>query len=193
MAQKNGYPGWAYLLAGLMIGLFVAFIVYLQNQPTPNNTASLEPPKNDTPASKPEKTEFDFYKILPEIEVVVPDLEVKPKKNPTPSVVNTTQPSNTTPANNTQVFTPPKANAELAKGEHYILQVGSFKKFEEADKLKARLAFMGLETQIQKVSVDNATWHRVRVGPYQNNQDLNVVRQRLQDNNMQAVTLKVSN
>jgi cell division protein FtsN len=167
--SKESYPGWAYLLAGIVIGLFVAFLVYLNGLPEPERVASQADHKRDGKAPQ-----FDFYKILPELEVVVPGLEVKARQQ------DRQQPK------------PPQPTPELVEGEQFILQAGSFRQYEQADKLKASLALLGVEAEIQKVTVDNDTWHRVRIGPYTDRNQLNVVRKRLEDNDINAITLKVS-
>jgi cell division protein FtsN len=67
----------------------------------------------------------------------------------------------------------------------YILQAGSFRRAEEADTLKANLALLGVEADIQKVTVDNNTWHRVRIGPYANLDELNRMREKLARNRIE--------
>jgi cell division protein FtsN len=47
-----------------------------------------------------------------------------------------------------------------------ILQVGSFQNSAEADSLKAQLAFLGLEANVRSAVVNDATWHRVQLGPF---------------------------
>lgn len=180
MANKQ-YPGWAYLFAGIMIGLFVSFIIFLRNQPdspaptTPTLADKNKTGKNETPNTE-SKPRFDFYNILPELEVVVPALEVLPEKE-TPKTNNNS---------------PPKPTPTLAEGEKFILQAGSFKEYKEADRLRASLALLGFEARIQKVTVDNHTWHRVRLGPFNNPYQLNEARRRLRESNIQAITLKIS-
>lgn len=174
MSNSNQYPGWAYLLAGLAIGLFVAFLVYLRDLPEPDGKS----PRTVTKENNRPKPVFNFYEILPELEVIVPDL-------PAGIIKDKPKPDTTKPA-------PPTPTPQLAEGEQFILQAGSFSQFDEADKLKAHLALLGVEAQIQRVSVDNKTWHRVRIGPFNDRQSLNVTRQRLQKNNIEAITLKVS-
>lgn len=180
MANKQ-YPGWAYLFAGIMIGVFVSFIIYLQKQPSstiqPTKTIAQQTrPATDTNHAEESKPRFDFYNILPELEIVVPALEVLPEKDK--SKTNHSAALKPTPT--------------LEKGEKFILQAGSFKELKEADKLKASLALLGLEARIQKVTVDNNTWHRVRLGPFDNPYQLNEARRRLRDNSIQAITLKIS-
>lgn len=183
--DKNGLPGWAWLMAGLAIGLFIAMLVYL-DKVTPasdknritntikkqwndardvrkreQNNAPPKPAENKT-ASKPK---FDFYTILPELEVAIPeqDLVSERKDNHTASKDTT----------------------------RYILQAGSFKQHDEADKLKARLALQGIVASIQTVKIgDGDTWHRVRVGPLQGLNNLNQTRHRLQQLGVATIVVK---
>ena len=46
----------------------------------------------------------------------------------------------------------------------YILQAGSFRNHADADRVRALIAMQGVESKIQKVTIDKDTWHRVRVG-----------------------------
>ncbi len=172
MTAKQQHPSWAYMLAGIAIGLFISFLIYLRNLPAP---VPEELPATEAQAEKNSNgPKFDFYKILPELEVVIPDLEVK-----------------VTPADKT---TPPPAvtNTKSEKKERFVLQAGSFEQFQEADKMKATLALLGIEAGIQKVTVDNKTWHRVRIGPMNDRKTLNNIRQQLQKNNIKAIALKIS-
>jgi cell division protein FtsN len=74
----------------------------------------------------------------------------------------------------------------------YVLQAGSFKSFQEADRLKASLVLLGIEANIQTVTVNNKdTWHRVHIGPYKELAELNRIRARLRQNNIDTVLLKI--
>lgn len=173
--SQGGVPGWLWMLAGLLVGLFVAFLVYLQQQKA-HATASKPPviakapEKKTTPPPKApieDKTterkgiNFDFYNILPEMEVVIPEEELKK----------------------------PEGNEPLG---NYIMQVGSFKTAAQADTRKAQLALLGLSSSVQTVTVDNKqTWYRVRLGPYSDRRELDRVRRMLQDNDIDFVMMKV--
>lgn len=173
-------PGWIWLTTGLMIGLFVAFLIYLKdNYQTPaSNATTGTSTKTDARAVRkqasaeelpppPARTKFDFYTILPEMEVAVPDEDID-RKNRKPEI--------TTPV----------------KQGSYILQAGSFKQSEQAERMKASLALIGVEASIQSVTIDNKqTWHRVRIGPYNDVNKLNQVRQRLRENNINAILLRI--
>jgi cell division protein FtsN len=172
--KKQGIPGWVWLLSGLFIGLFVAFLVYLQQSggikteriskaPAKSAKQDARSVRKQPQARAPEKKsgiQFDFYSILPEMEVVIPAEELKR----------------------------PESSGPPAK---YFLQVGSFRNAADADTQKAKLALLGLISTIQKVTVDGkATWHRVRLGPYSDRRKLDHATHLLQDNDIDFITLK---
>jgi cell division protein FtsN len=75
----------------------------------------------------------------------------------------------------------------------YYLQAGAFQRSADADNLKARLALAGLEAQIQTATLpDNSIWHRVRLGPYSNGQDLDKAKVALKENKIDATVIKVN-
>ena len=77
-------------------------------------------------------------------------------------------------------------------GSVYVLQAGSFRHAGDAESMRARLALIGIEAAVQTVSIDGqATWHRVRVGPYTELRALNRARIRLRENQIEALALKV--
>lgn len=164
--RRAPLPGWIWLLAGLAIGLSVALYTYMKDRaPTPPlPVAGTAAPKTAVQAEapkKPAKPKFDFYTILPEMEVVVPENHAK-------------------------------TGPGVDKPGTYILQVGSFRSYSEADHLKAQLALLGVESTIDKVTNGNDdSWHRVRVGPTQDLRELNKIRTRLLNNNINPILLRV--
>ena len=167
-SRRAPLPGWIWLLAGLAIGLSVALYTYLKDrtrQAPPPPLAQLSTPKQvkAEEAKKPAKPKFDFYTILPEMEVVVPDSRTRGG-----------------------------TGAAADKPGSYVLQVGSFRTYGEADSLKAQLALLGVEATIDKVTNGNDdTWHRVRVGPTQDLRELNKIRTRLLNHNINPILLRV--
>ncbi len=177
-AANKPTPGWVWLLVGFALGLVVALLVYLNGQSAlqelqkaalfstnESNQQQSQDGQNEASSSAP-KRRFDFYTLLPEFEVAVPE-----ESEPVPQVK----------------VTPKVTKQPNALG--YILQVGSFRKYQEADSLKAKLALMGVESSIQTVRVNNGTWHRVRVGPYRDREQLNRIRDRLRNNNVNAMLM----
>jgi len=153
-----GFNGWVGLGVGLAIGLSVALAVHLHYQ----NKAPAEPePAADAPpASAIAPTEespppadtgpgYDFYDMLPKQEVEVPQGEAA--KN---------------------------SGSALPKGD-VTLQAGSFKNVAEAEKLQAQLAQYGIDAKIQRFSLEDETWYRVRIGPIATVEQLETIRTKL--------------
>ena len=61
-------------------------------------------------------------------------------------------------------------------GLEYEIQAGAFRSFEDADALKARLAFLGIESTIRTVRVDDERWHRIIIGPIGSGEANGIVR-----------------
>lgn len=160
--KNKPLPGWIWLLAGLVIGLSATFLPKLNEQYI-NNTATSEPAQSPAPVELEPERSFDFYTLLPELEVVV-DKNQKPLPD----------------------------NKIKAKGaESYVLQIGSFKQNTEADTLKARLALLGVETNIEIVTVNKTSWHRVRIGPSKDINHLESIQARLKKEKLDSILLKV--
>ncbi len=186
--HKASLPGWVWMLGGLFIGLFVALLVYLDSTNPQRETANIgeavsqffkqkaqdvrEATKqtSETPDSKAAESKtlprFDFYTILPELEVAIPEEELIAASK--------------TPAT-------PNISGEI----DYMLQAGSFRNLEQADRLKAKLALQGIVASIQTVRIkDSETWHRVRVGPINDINTLNQTRKRLSEMGVPSIVIK---
>lgn len=170
-AAKQGAPGWLWLLAGILLGGLIVMLYQLANtedsdkQPAPQKTKPQQQAQEE-PNGKPR---FDFYTLLRETEVIVPD-------NPTP-----------TNRSGGEAVPEPKVTAN----EVFLLQVGSFKSNSDADSLRARLLLLNLSTSIEMVSPRKGeTWHRVLVGPFTNHSDVTEARNRLASNGIDSLLLK---
>lgn len=171
-------PGWQYFVLGVVVGGAVTAFVYVNEfVPAPLYIAPERSAAKTTsaggssasPRAEGPKPRFEFYTMLPEMEVAVPEKELA-----RPQAAGSAPEPATTGAGN------------------YYLQVGSFRLLEEADKMKANLAFLGFEAGIQTVTINGTdTWHRVRVGPYSDLASLNESRARLRENDVETIVLKV--
>jgi cell division protein FtsN len=204
---KKPIPGWTWLVAGVAIGLFAAFLAYLvisnpdaahPDTQTAHPSKPAKPKKAETkkePEPAPAEPRFSFYTDLPKIKIEIPAEEIKSlsgdskdKAAPPPSKPSHESRSESAPSTTTRIEETPKARAGA-----YILQVGSFKSYNEADQLKAKLAFMGVEASIQPVSITSRDrWYRVRVGPYANQNQANGVKEKLKQKSISAIVLKLS-
>jgi cell division protein FtsN len=198
--QNKAVPGWVWFIGGLLVGLFFSGLAWLKLMPpagqqvtviqqapaTPAKQAKAsEPAKPTEQESEPEsaKPRFDFYTILPEMEVVVPDPEPEVKPQPKPQVQETRD-------NASQIATQ-MTPAAVTAADGYMLQMGSFRKYNDADRLKASLALIGMQAEIQKVTVNGGeVFHRVRSGPYSRDQ-VNKLRGKLKENNISSLVIKM--
>jgi cell division protein FtsN len=73
----------------------------------------------------------------------------------------------------------------------YVLQVGSYRAESEADGMRARLGKLGVDAKVQRVAVDADVWHRVRIGPISNLDELNKVRRQLQGADVDAIVIRI--
>lgn len=152
-------------------------------KPEPENITAT--PKTTTPpaaASSPAaeagaaKQHFEFYKVLTDKSdgATPKGSERSAAKEPHAATAKPTQPAATTK-------------------EIFYVQAGSFPNEDEAEKLKAKLALLGLEASIQTAVIpDRGTYHRVRLGPFNNSNDVNKVMASLKQNGVaNATTIKV--
>lgn len=165
------------ILIGLVLGLAIALGVawYINKLPNPFREKPQAPlsPKAETPPA-PKVTES-----VP----VVPD---KPKL--TAQELLTKGEGATAAAEKAAA----EAKSTPAAKEAFFLQTGSFQSAPDADNLKARLALLGLEAAIQTRTLpEKGVWHRVRLGPYADVEELNRVRGVLKQNNIETALVKV--
>ena len=73
-----------------------------------------------------------------------------------------------------------------------MLQVAAYQSFEDADQLKAKLTINGFDVRVQKVTIEDKQYFRVRLGPFESQRKLKNVRQELADLGYNGVSLKVT-
>lgn len=175
---KNKYisptcpPGWAWLLAGVMIGMFISFLIYLR-EIAPYNL----PPEDSTVKSSylnenmlAEGQSSDT--LPPKFEFMLPEGN---EKGPETSVEEKTR----------------NTDLPITIPGRYLLQVGSFRNEHEAEGLKAHLATLGISAAVQPTNLtDKGKWYRVQVGPFTNLDELNKTRSLLAENNLGFILLK---
>lgn len=178
---QGGTPAWMWLLTGVLIGLGLAWYLFAKgyiSQPAAGGAETVETASPSAPASGEEvaprdgdsrRSQYDFFTVLPEMEVVVPEQELSQGRS--------------SPGE-------PAAAADGAGAASYVLQVGSFREHSDAEQMKARLALLGLVAKVQTVTVNDATWHRVRVGPVNGARAADEVRNRLAGNGIDSLVLK---
>lgn len=170
---RRALPGWALALGGLAVGIIGAGLFFLSwdertpgTAPAPTEQGPPAPtaPPPAAPPGQADTLQFDFYDQLPEQEVVIPG------------------------------STPPAADdapaAPASPQQPQLLQVGAFRRFEDADAMKAQLALLGVEVKVERRDLDNGTWYRVRTTPITDPVRLQRLQRRLQDNGIETIALR---
>lgn len=173
---QHGSLSLKWILSLAVVGCFVGFIVYLNTlpggeEPSASKPASsrqqvTEPPEQARPApesatANQEKQKFRFYDMLPESEVVTPEI------------------NEYTPGPNIQDF-------------DYIVQAGSFRKQQDAERLRAEIAFQGLRAHVQTVEQDNGSvWYRVNAGPFNSRSNMSSAVDKLVSIDIQPLVRKI--
>ena len=174
------------ILIGMVLGMVIAILVAWYLLKSPNPFASKEPREAAKPAveaAKPApvksvpaptqqgaasgvgegKPRFEFYKVL------------------------TDKPEAAAPAQKEGGKAENKAGAK----ETYLVQAGAFSAAEDADKLKAKLAMLGMEATIQAADVpEKGVMHRVRLGPYKSADEMNKALAMLKQNGIAATPIR---
>jgi len=132
--------------AGLLCGVFICGLGWLAAQRP--DTAALEAASGQaSPQPAADSTSrgprFDFYTLLPEQKV---EVEIDPASIAT---------ARSNPSN-----------------DQYLLQAGSFKQEEDADRRRGELILLGLDAQVEKTSGDNGRWYRVYICPFESRSKL---------------------
>ena len=186
-SSNKGSPFFSGLLVGLLLGVgaSLAVTMYLKGADSPfaekkvstqkpgllGHEVSIEKlPKEPSAAENASPKEenpnkgdnkFDFYTILPETESTVTEQEIK-------------------------------NNTKTVKKDNYFLQVGAFPDEADADNMKAKLALQGFEAVVQTATIpEKGVWHRVRVGPLNDVDQINKIRVELTTNGFNADLIKV--
>ena len=73
-----------------------------------------------------------------------------------------------------------------------FLQAGSFRKNDEAENMKARLALLGVFATVQPIDLaEKGTWYRVRVGPFSSKTDSDQTSASLRENGIETQFVKI--
>ncbi|MCP1676795.1 cell division protein FtsN [Natronocella acetinitrilica] len=197
-APSGGAPGWVWMLGGFLPGLFLAGLVHLHHErqthmtAEPTSRSASEPSTAAAPEGSEQRPRFEFYKLLSEMEVVVPDDDPAAAPGDTTTARIEAAPPPTAPPSASSPTPSPPASAPADDPARYVVQAGSFRNHGDADRLKARLALLGVEAEIQSVRIEGGdTFHRVRIGPMSDRQRVEDVRRRLQEEQVESILLRL--
>lgn len=129
------------------------------------NADAAEDPADASASGAASGEHYDFYKMLPHFEVVVPEKERDVKQDV------------------------PTAN--IQRPGVYVLQAGSYRNEAEADRVAKQLSLEGIDAKVQRVAVDTDVWYRVRIGPISKLDELNRMRHRLESADVDSIVIRV--
>jgi cell division septation protein DedD len=185
---------WREIGIGLAAGLLVALVVYVSDHRAgePPPVRGPDAPRTLDPASKPgtagaaaraaraargaplgdelpgtgaaAEDSYTFYDKLPKFEVVVPEKERGARVD---------------------------AAAKVERPGTYFLQAGSYRKAEDAERVRAQLARQNISANVQRVALDTDVWFRIRIGPIKDLAQLNRLRQQLQSADIDSLVIRV--
>ena len=195
--RKGGNSMWIGILVGILVGVGMAAGVawYLMKSPSPftkkeqpvavkpqpdlgkpgaSSAAAGAATEKPNATSSDGKRRFEFYTVLTDKQNATPVVPAKPADKPRP--VEKSQHAD---------------NKKVAIYEPQILQAGSFSNINDAEKLKARLALLGLEANVQTATIpDKGVWYRVRLGPYKNPDDMSRASNFLKQNGVYSTPMR---
>lgn len=148
--------------AGLLSGIFLCFLAYLYTLP-PADAPAPEPetaPVASVPAEPP-KPRFDFYTMLPQ-----------------QTLEDAVEPAG--------VASPPAGST----AESYLLQAGSFRQREDAERRRAELLLLGLQPKVEESDSDTGHWFRVYLGPYNSHTEMTRAKSLMAAQDIDSLLLK---
>jgi cell division protein FtsN len=225
--NSGGFPGWGYAVIGIVVGAILMAVMMRGSlltslrqpvgpQANPQATAQSGTDAGLAPAaseSAPKKPQYDFYSVLSEKEVRIPDAVIsaqaraeqqqkqlaaqqqaqQPVADQQQAPVQQGAPPANAPAAVSQNIVAAPASAvppPSTTGSGYLLQVGAFPNAADAETLKAKMALQGFIANVQSVSINGQTYHRVRLGPFHSATELESTKQRLASAGINAIALK---
>ncbi len=174
-SSKSSNPMITGIVIGILVGLAIALAValYINSAPSPFRQPPVKtsPEKPSMPAPAPQSGA---------------KTSAKPEAEKNRFTYYDILPGTEQPVTEQEIKQAPPGK------DQYYLQAGAFQTEVDANNLKAKLALIGVEALIQTASVpDKGVWHRVRVGPFSDIEELNKSRATLSQNGVQSSLIKV--
>lgn len=170
VSMPTSHKGKSAFVLAILLGVFVYALYYLQKVPPTLTNTDQEKPKQTNTISKPatseeteDKQRFKFYDLLRESKVVPPEVDAYHYKE-----------------------------KNQQDNYYYLVQTGSFRKIQDAERQKATIAFQGLKADIKTVENSNgSTWYRVMTGPFYDRSQMNSALDKLVSINIEPLVKKI--
>ncbi len=167
-ASKKRILPWTSILLSFTVGIFIIFLLYIKSNVNFDTSSKIE----ETKIYKVIQPTFDFYTLLPDRDIL--------------DTVEAIDETVVTSSSRRE-----RARSKITEKETYILQVGSFKQLSDGEILRAKLAFLGIESKINIINIDNyGIWHRIQVGPVIGKDTAYSMQQQLLNNNIDSLLIR---
>ncbi len=160
-----------WILSLAAVGGFIGFIVYLNTLPSegPGQRPDSQP-EQSAPALPAPEAPSATTEQAPKFRFydILPDSEVVPPK--------------------VEEYAP----SPISQDFRYVVQAGSFRSAEDAERQRAQIAFQGLRAKVDRINLDSgSTWYRVNVGPFESRSQMNSAIDKLVAIRVQPLVRKV--
>jgi len=166
--SQRGGLSLKWILSLATVGGFIGFIVYLNS--VPPSTGPLPHSATERPAQQPtgKTAKQEEKKQGFRFYDMLPESEMVPPK--------------------VEEYTP----GPTSDAYDYIVQSGSFRSKEDAERQRAQIAFLGLGASVQHIELDNGSvWYRVNVGPFTSRSKMSSAVDKLVSINIQPLSRKI--
>lgn len=152
-----------WFMAGLFIGIFSSFLFYLWQFVPEDQSVAADKPTSDVIADKQViEIDYDFYDLFPTAEVPV-----------------------------VEEFDESGEKVAAQDNYSYLLQAGSFKSKDDANRMRAELILRGHEVNIKEIEYQDQAWHRVIVGPFDTELLMTRARNDLAEANIESIQQRI--
>ncbi len=176
-----------HFVGGLLLGAFAVGLWWLYSDPALLRSgrglerAGLPRPPTQVASEAAPKPDYYFLDNLSRVEVEVPPPERAPPARPK-------APARAGGQTTKKVAAPEPPAAR----QRFLLQLGSFRRRADAERLKAEVAFLGVQARISKVRVGGKDdYYRVRIGPFQGRAATDEARRRLRGHHIESIPIQV--
>jgi cell division protein FtsN len=182
-----------WLIVGVAIGVVASNILSpREDRPKPTDETTATAAKTERPPLQ--KPSFRFEEILTDSESDSGKSPARAASAPKPQTPKPTRKPEPPPE--TAEATPPPAEIpeplEKPRSGSVVLQVGSFGRAADAERVKAQLALLGISASIQSATLSNGrVTHRVRTGAFASKQEAQQVQSILKRNGKDSLALPV--
>jgi len=172
--SSRSAPAWLWMLVGLLLGAFIVGLVWLKLETPlvpeawigarPDRPPQDAPEKSPAPEIPPYQPRYRFYDELGRKQVVVPEEQLDRRDS-----LDKVDPT-----------------------ARYLIQIGSFSRPADADRMQAELALQGVETRITRASLGGGDErYRVQAGPFLGRSELDAARRQLKGHGYRDLLVRI--